>query len=164
MEKTWGPDKRDSGDLLGGTEGTWCPAVSWRQAPFAPTGRPSPWAELTSPVWWLQPLCSPSPLSLPAAMKVKVCIGLILTVAVTACLCRPMAETLDAAGDPPQLPASLVRRDWPNSLSQEQKHLISQFLPHIFSGTGREQGGQLLGGFTEHSPPPSSASPSLRQL
>ncbi|NXJ70606.1 ANTR protein, partial [Rostratula benghalensis] len=66
-------------------------------------------------------------------MKVKVCIGLILAIVVTACLCRPAAEAPGAAGDPHQLPASLVRRDWPESLSQEQKHLISQFLPHVFT-------------------------------
>ncbi|NXS67370.1 ANTR protein, partial [Pandion haliaetus] len=36
-------------------------------------------------------------------------------------------------GDPRQPPPSLVRRDWPEALSQEQKHLISRFLPHIFA-------------------------------
>ncbi|XP_074893050.1 gastrin/cholecystokinin-like peptide [Buteo buteo] len=62
-------------------------------------------------------------------MKVKVCIGLVLAIMATACLCRPAAEAPGAAGDPRQLPTSLVRRDWPDSLSQEQKHFISQLLP-----------------------------------
>ncbi|NXI48106.1 ANTR protein, partial [Galbula dea] len=66
-------------------------------------------------------------------MKVKVCIGLILAIVVSTCLCRPAAEAPGAAGVPRQLPTSLVRRDWPQSLSQEQKHLIAQFLPHIFT-------------------------------
>ncbi|NWX44075.1 ANTR protein, partial [Steatornis caripensis] len=66
-------------------------------------------------------------------MKAKVCIGLVLAIVATACLCRPAAEAPSTAGDPRRLPASLVRRDWPESLSQEQKHVISQFLPHIFT-------------------------------
>ncbi|NWR63330.1 ANTR protein, partial [Bucorvus abyssinicus] len=78
-------------------------------------------------------------------MKVKACIGLILTVTVTVCLCRPMAETLDDAGDLRQLPARLARRDWPESLSQEQKHLISQFLPHIFSAELSDRKGYVHG-------------------
>ncbi|NWU59211.1 ANTR protein, partial [Dromas ardeola] len=66
-------------------------------------------------------------------MKVKVCIGLVLAIVATACLCRPAAEAPGAAESPRRLPASLVRRDWPESLSQEQKHLISRFLPHVFT-------------------------------
>ncbi|NXW07009.1 ANTR protein, partial [Fregetta grallaria] len=73
-------------------------------------------------------------------MKVKVCIGLVLAIVATACLCRPAAEAPGAAGDPRQPPASLVRRDWPESLSQEQKHLISQFLPHIFTELSDHKG------------------------
>ncbi|KAM6042968.1 gastrin/cholecystokinin-like peptide [Theristicus caerulescens] len=73
-------------------------------------------------------------------MKAKVCIGLILAIVATACLCRPAAEVPGAAGDPHQLPASLVRRDWPESLSQEQKHLISRFLPHIFTELSDRKG------------------------
>ncbi|KAM9255090.1 gastrin/cholecystokinin-like peptide [Cariama cristata] len=73
-------------------------------------------------------------------MKVKVCIGLILAIVVTTCLGRPAVETPGAAGDPRQLRASLVRRDWPESLSQEQKHLISRFLPHIFSELSDRKG------------------------
>ncbi|NXF55225.1 ANTR protein, partial [Oceanites oceanicus] len=73
-------------------------------------------------------------------MKVKVCIGLVLAIVATTCLCRPAAEAPGAAGDPRQLPASLVRRDWPESLSQEQKHLISQFLPHIFTELSDHKG------------------------
>ncbi|NXG61837.1 ANTR protein, partial [Hemiprocne comata] len=66
-------------------------------------------------------------------MKVKVCISLILTIMATTGLCWPVAEAPGAAGDPRHPPTSLVRRDWPESLSQEQKHLISHFLPHIFT-------------------------------
>ncbi|NXH12572.1 ANTR protein, partial [Bucco capensis] len=66
-------------------------------------------------------------------MKVQVCLGLLLSVAVPSCLCRAAAAVPGAAGDARQLPASLVRRDWPQALSQEQKHLISQFLPHFFT-------------------------------
>ncbi|XP_013055188.3 gastrin/cholecystokinin-like peptide [Anser cygnoides] len=66
-------------------------------------------------------------------MKGKVCVGLVLAVTATACLCRPAAEAPGAAGDPRRLPTSLVRRDWPEPLSQEQQHLISRFLPHMFA-------------------------------
>ena len=78
-------------------------------------------------------------------MEVKVCISLVLAIVATACLCRPAVEVPGAAGDPHQLPASLVRRDWPESLSQEQKHLMSRFLPHIFTGTGRHRVGSPRG-------------------
>ncbi|NXL77617.1 ANTR protein, partial [Leptocoma aspasia] len=64
-------------------------------------------------------------------MKVTLCFGLILALAVTACLCRPGA--MGAMGDPPQHPPSLARRDWPQQLSQEQQHLLSQFLPHVLT-------------------------------
>ncbi|NWI62142.1 ANTR protein, partial [Todus mexicanus] len=66
-------------------------------------------------------------------MKVKMCISLILATVATTCLCRPAAEAPGAAGHPHQLPARRVQRDWPESLSQEQNHLISQFLPHVFA-------------------------------
>ncbi|XP_010201730.2 gastrin/cholecystokinin-like peptide [Colius striatus] len=66
-------------------------------------------------------------------MKVKVCVGLILALVAIPCLCRPAAETPDAGGDLHQPPGSLARRDWPESLSQEQKHLISRFLPHVLA-------------------------------
>ncbi|NXV96816.1 ANTR protein, partial [Calonectris borealis] len=79
-------------------------------------------------------------------MKVKVCIGLVLAIVATACLCRPAAEAPGAAGDPRRLPASLVRRDWPESLSQEQKHLISRFLPHIFAAELSDRKGYVHGG------------------
>ncbi|NXG74874.1 ANTR protein, partial [Baryphthengus martii] len=74
-------------------------------------------------------------------MKMKMCIGLVLAMVVTACQGRPAAEAPGAARNPPQLPASLVRRDWPQSLSQEQKHLLSQFLPHIFTAELSERKG-----------------------
>ncbi|NXJ98580.1 ANTR protein, partial [Corythaixoides concolor] len=77
-------------------------------------------------------------------MKVKVCIGLVLTIVATACLCRPAVEAPVAAEDPPHLPASLVRRDWPESLSQEQKHLISRFLPHVFTELSDQKGLEAL--------------------
>ncbi|NWR49923.1 ANTR protein, partial [Regulus satrapa] len=64
-------------------------------------------------------------------MKVTLCLGLILALAVT-CLCRPAAPPA-APGDPHQDPPSLVRRDWPEYLSQEQQHLLSQFLPHVLA-------------------------------
>ncbi|NXE14157.1 ANTR protein, partial [Lophotis ruficrista] len=73
-------------------------------------------------------------------MKAQLSIGLILTIAATTCLCRPAAEAPGAAGVPRRLPASLVRRDWPEALSQEQKHLISQFLPHVFTELGEHKG------------------------
>ncbi|NXK14264.1 ANTR protein, partial [Herpetotheres cachinnans] len=77
-------------------------------------------------------------------MKV-VAIGLMLTIMVTACLCRPAAEAPGTARDPHRLPASLVRRDWPESLSQEEKHLISQFLPHIFTAELSDRKGYIHG-------------------
>ncbi|NXI20603.1 ANTR protein, partial [Irena cyanogastra] len=67
-------------------------------------------------------------------MKVTLCLGLILALAVPACLCRPAAEApAGAMGEPPQHPPSPVRRDWPEYLSQEQQHLLSQFLPHVLT-------------------------------
>ncbi|NWV72896.1 ANTR protein, partial [Dasyornis broadbenti] len=62
-------------------------------------------------------------------MKVMPCLGLILTIAVTACLCRPAAP--GTMGDPHQQPPSLVRRDWPKDLSQEQQHLLSHILTEL---------------------------------
>ncbi|NWH50190.1 ANTR protein, partial [Fregata magnificens] len=73
-------------------------------------------------------------------MKVMVCIGLILAIVATACLCHPVAEAPGTAEDPHQLPGSLVWRDWPESLSQEQKHLIFRVLPHIFTELGNRKG------------------------
>ncbi|XP_009068507.1 PREDICTED: gastrin/cholecystokinin-like peptide [Acanthisitta chloris] len=64
-------------------------------------------------------------------MKVTLCSGLPLALAVTCCLCRPAAP--GTAGDPHQHPNSLARRDWPGYLSQEQQHLLSQFLPHVLT-------------------------------
>ncbi|NXQ81608.1 ANTR protein, partial [Nyctibius grandis] len=87
-------------------------------------------------------------------MKAKLCVGLVLAIVATACLCRPAPEAPGAAGDPHGLPASLVRRDWPESLSQEQKHLISQFLPHIFTELsdrmGYVQGGEGAEALHDH--------------
>ncbi|NXY08041.1 ANTR protein, partial [Pteruthius melanotis] len=65
-------------------------------------------------------------------MKVTLCLGLLLALAVTACQCRP-AQAPGTVGAPPQHPPSLVRRDWPQYLSQEQQNLLSQFLPHILT-------------------------------
>ncbi|NXQ17860.1 ANTR protein, partial [Peucedramus taeniatus] len=65
-------------------------------------------------------------------MKVALCLGLVLALAVATCLCRPAAEAPPAMGDPQPAP-SLVRRDWPQYLSQEQQHLLSQFLPHVLT-------------------------------
>ncbi|NXO87588.1 ANTR protein, partial [Sitta europaea] len=64
-------------------------------------------------------------------MKVPLCLGVTLALAVTACLCRPAAP--GATRDPQQHPPGPVRRDWPQYLSQEQQHLLSQFLPHVLT-------------------------------
>ncbi|XP_063261056.1 gastrin/cholecystokinin-like peptide [Prinia subflava] len=64
-------------------------------------------------------------------MKVSLCLALILALAVASCLCRPAAEAPGAMGD--QHPSGLARRDWPQYLSQEQQHLLSQFLPHVLT-------------------------------
>ncbi|NXR95579.1 ANTR protein, partial [Hypocryptadius cinnamomeus] len=66
-------------------------------------------------------------------MKVTLCLGLVLALAVATCLCRPAAEPPAAMGDPQQPLPSLARRDWPEYLSQEQQHLLSQFLPHVLT-------------------------------
>ncbi|NXL89452.1 ANTR protein, partial [Alectura lathami] len=73
-------------------------------------------------------------------MKTKACISLILSVAVAACLCRPPAEAPGTTGGSHHLPASLARRDWPQPLSQEQQHLISRFLPHVFAELSDRKG------------------------
>ncbi|NXG05942.1 ANTR protein, partial [Sakesphorus luctuosus] len=73
-------------------------------------------------------------------MKVTLCFGLILTLSVASCLCRPAAEAPGAIGDPHQRPPSLVRRDWPEYLSQEQQHLLSQFLPHVLTELNNHKG------------------------
>ncbi|NXP17546.1 ANTR protein, partial [Scytalopus superciliaris] len=72
-------------------------------------------------------------------MKVTLCFSLILTISVTSCLCRP-AEVPSAMGDPHQQPPSLARRDWPEHLSREQQHLLSQFLPHILTELNKNKG------------------------
>ncbi|NXJ28785.1 ANTR protein, partial [Dicrurus megarhynchus] len=66
-------------------------------------------------------------------MKVTLCLSLLLALAAAACQCRPAAEAPGTVGDPQQHLPSLVRRDWPQYLSQEQQHLLSQFLPHILA-------------------------------
>ncbi|NWT73067.1 ANTR protein, partial [Prunella himalayana] len=67
-------------------------------------------------------------------MKVTLCLGLVLALAVATCRCRPAeAAAAAAVGTPQQRPPSLVRRDWPQRLSQEQQHLLSQFLPHVLT-------------------------------
>ncbi|KAM9215087.1 gastrin/cholecystokinin-like peptide [Leptosomus discolor] len=83
-------------------------------------------------------------------MKVKVCLGLILAIAATVCLCRPAAEVPGAAGDPRQLPASLVRRDWSESLSQEQKHLIARFLTELSNHKGYVHGDEGAEALHDH--------------
>ncbi|KAK2536179.1 gastrin/cholecystokinin-like peptide [Columba guinea] len=69
-------------------------------------------------------------------MKVKVCTILILAIMTTGALCRP--------------PTSLIRRDWPESLSQEQQHLISRFLPHIFTELGHVHGDKETEALHDH--------------
>ncbi|RLV91378.1 hypothetical protein DV515_00014142 [Chloebia gouldiae] len=73
-------------------------------------------------------------------MKVTPCLGLVLALAVAACRCRPAAEAPAAMGDPQQHPPSLARRDWPEYLSQEQQHLLSQFLPHVLTELNKHKG------------------------
>ncbi|NWI97390.1 ANTR protein, partial [Pitta sordida] len=72
-------------------------------------------------------------------MKVTLCFGLILTITVAACLCRPAAEAPGTHGDPRQHPQTLVRRDWPEYLSQDKQHLLSQFLPHILTELNKQE-------------------------
>lgn len=106
---------------------------------------------------------SPALLSLSTAMKVTLCLGLILTLAVAACLCRPPAEAPGAKGDLHQHPPSLARRDWPEHLSQEQQHLLSQFLPHVLTGTG-SSGWAPLGGHSLAPVPALTAACALAEL
>ncbi|XP_072775284.1 gastrin/cholecystokinin-like peptide [Taeniopygia guttata] len=73
-------------------------------------------------------------------MKVPLCLGLLLALAVAACRCRPPAEAPAAMGDPPQHPPSLARRDWPEYLSREQQHLLSQLLPHVLTELSKHKG------------------------
>lgn len=102
------------GEHLGGVDGR------WRLAHRCPS---------LAPVCGLQPH-APLP---SAAMKTKVFLGLILSAAVTACLCRPAAK---APGGSHRPTSSLARRDWPEPPSQEQQQrFISRFLPHVFAGT-----------------------------
>lgn len=99
------------------------------------------------------------PFSVPTAMQVSLC--LVLALAVAPSLCRPPA----ALGDPQEPPPSLARRDWPQQLSQEQQHLLSQFLPHLLTGTASYG---WLGSPGGHSPAPVGweipANPSNSQL
>lgn len=138
--------------MVGGMEGTWGPkggiekTVNWPwpggECPAHPYHRlsMSQFGGRSSPI-------SPPLLSLSTAMKVPLCLGLVLALAVAACLClpRPAAEAPGALGDPHQHPPSLVRRDWPEYLSQEQQHRLSQFLPHILTGTGSSGWAALRG-------------------
>ncbi|NXN18189.1 ANTR protein, partial [Indicator maculatus] len=68
-------------------------------------------------------------------MKMKMSFSLLLAVLVTTCLCRPASEAPAAAGAPRQHPPSLVRREWPQVLSQKQR-----FQPHIFTELGDHKG------------------------
>ncbi|NWX37313.1 ANTR protein, partial [Notiomystis cincta] len=66
-------------------------------------------------------------------MKVLLCLGLTLALAVTAGLSRPAAEAPGPARDPQQPPPSRARRDWPEDPSRERQHLLAQFLPHVLT-------------------------------
>lgn len=149
---------RGLGDPKGGTEGT----VNWPWPEAECPGHPhhrlsmSQFRRSCSPT-------SPALFSLSTAMKVTLCLGLLLTLAVTACQCRPAAEAPGTVGDPQQHPPSLVRRDWPQSLSQEQQHLLSQFLPHILTGTG-SSGWAALGGHSLAPVPALTAAFALAEL
>ncbi|XP_054848352.1 gastrin/cholecystokinin-like peptide [Eublepharis macularius] len=49
----------------------------------------------------------------------------------------------------------LIRREWPGGLSWDQKHLISQFLPHIYAAelAGKENSVQMADGLPNHAYP-----------
>ncbi|XP_015277984.1 PREDICTED: gastrin/cholecystokinin-like peptide [Gekko japonicus] len=49
----------------------------------------------------------------------------------------------------------IVRREWPGGLSRDQKHLISQFLPHIYAAelSGKENSVQMNDDLQSHDYP-----------
>nr|XP_056719953.1 gastrin/cholecystokinin-like peptide [Euleptes europaea] len=55
----------------------------------------------------------------------------------------------------PERTQRLIRRQWPEGLSLDQKHLISQFLPHIYAAelSGKENSVQMDDGFRSHNDP-----------
>lgn len=128
---TWGPKGRDRRDCELALAWGWVPSHPHRLSISHFRGHSSP-------------LC-PALLSLSTAMKVTLCLGLILTLAVGACLSRPAAEAPGAMGHPQQHHPSLARRDWPEQLSQEQQRFLSQFLPHALTGTGSSGWAALRG-------------------
>ncbi|KAF7239204.1 Gastrin/cholecystokinin-like peptide [Varanus komodoensis] len=81
-------------------------------------------------------------------MHTKLLASLLLTALIGTSLSRAVpASFLVDGGLSKQGPDRLQRRngdgilqDWPGHLSRDQKHLISQFLPHLFAAelTGKE--------------------------
>ncbi|XP_038241305.1 gastrin/cholecystokinin-like peptide isoform X2 [Dermochelys coriacea] len=80
-------------------------------------------------------------------MKGKLCLCLLLTVLATHCLARPDTRQLGSAPGPEELPPGSggtdpvpVRRDLLGALSQDQKHLMAKFLPHIYAELANREG------------------------
>ncbi|XP_007428112.1 gastrin/cholecystokinin-like peptide [Python bivittatus] len=67
-------------------------------------------------------------------MHAKMFAGLLLTILLSISFLRSESQAKVVPG-PGRMQRSvgLVRRDWPTQLSQDQKHLISQFLPHLYA-------------------------------
>lgn len=67
-------------------------------------------------------------------MHAKMLAGLLLTILLSISFLRSESQAMVVPGlDRMQRGVGLVRRDWPMQLSQDQKHLISQFLPHLYA-------------------------------
>ncbi|CAM5178416.1 unnamed protein product [Eretmochelys imbricata] len=78
-------------------------------------------------------------------MKVELC--LLLAVLATPGLARPDARQLGSVPGPEELARSSsgpdpvpVRRDLLGALSQDQKHLMAKFLPHIYAELANREG------------------------
>ncbi|KAG8140018.1 hypothetical protein E2320_002741 [Naja naja] len=72
--------------------------------------------------------------NLPIDMHGKMFAGLLLTIFLSISILRSESQAKVVPGpDRMQRGVGLVRRDWPMQLTQDQKHLISQFLPHLYA-------------------------------
>uniref|UniRef100_A0A8D0HCR7 Gastrin/cholecystokinin peptide hormone domain-containing protein n=1 Tax=Sphenodon punctatus TaxID=8508 RepID=A0A8D0HCR7_SPHPU len=58
-------------------------------------------------------------------MQGKVGLCVLLALLATSCFCRPASNT--------HQPEKRQHSNWLGTLSQDQKHLISQFLPHLYA-------------------------------
>ncbi|XP_032090948.1 gastrin/cholecystokinin-like peptide [Thamnophis elegans] len=66
-------------------------------------------------------------------MHAKMFAGLFLTILLSISFLRSESQAKVVPGqDRIQRGGGPVRRDWPMQLTQDQKHLISQFLPHLY--------------------------------